>query len=161
MELFLTISGGVPVGNASPIQDETSKPGIVSAMVGTFGANGKRFELPTPSAMSLPDLICGHMVATTSNIISTWSPSSAGSAAALPANGTCRISVLVSCLNHSADGRWGGYVQRVIAAELAKTCRVITWDRRNTDGQADIVIAGEQSEAEIWADDLALHSSRR
>ncbi len=52
-------------------------------------------------------------------------------------------------------GRWGGYVQRVIAAELAKTCRVVTWDRRNTDGQADIVIAGEQSEAEIWADDLA------
>jgi pimeloyl-ACP methyl ester carboxylesterase len=52
-------------------------------------------------------------------------------------------------------GRWGGYVQRVIAAELAKTCRVITWDRRNTDGQADIMIAGEQSEAEIWADDLA------
>jgi pimeloyl-ACP methyl ester carboxylesterase len=52
-------------------------------------------------------------------------------------------------------GRWGGYVQRVIAAELAKTCRVITWDRRNTDSQADIMIAGEQSEAEIWADDLA------
>jgi len=52
-------------------------------------------------------------------------------------------------------GRWGGYVQRVIAAELAKTCRVITWDRRNTDAQADIMIAGEQSEAEIWADDLA------
>jgi len=52
-------------------------------------------------------------------------------------------------------GRWGGYVQRVIAAELAKTHRVITWDRRNTDGQADIVIAGEHSEAEIWADDLA------
>jgi pimeloyl-ACP methyl ester carboxylesterase len=43
----------------------------------------------------------------------------------------------------------------VIAAELAKTCRVITWDRRNTDGEADIVIAGEQSEAEIWAEDLA------
>jgi pimeloyl-ACP methyl ester carboxylesterase len=52
-------------------------------------------------------------------------------------------------------GRWGGYVQRVIAAALAKDYRVITWDRRNTDGEADIVIAGEQSEAEIWADDLA------
>ena|SRR5579859_2833600 len=52
-------------------------------------------------------------------------------------------------------GRWGGYVQRVIAAELAKDFRVVTWDRRNSDGQADIVIAGEQSEAEIWADDLA------
>jgi pimeloyl-ACP methyl ester carboxylesterase len=52
-------------------------------------------------------------------------------------------------------GRWAGYVQCVIAAELAKNFRVITWDRRNTDGDADIVIAGEQSEAEIWADDLA------
>jgi pimeloyl-ACP methyl ester carboxylesterase len=52
-------------------------------------------------------------------------------------------------------GRWGGYVQRAIAAELAKFCRVITWDRRNTDGRSDIVIAGDQSEAEVWADDLA------
>jgi pimeloyl-ACP methyl ester carboxylesterase len=52
-------------------------------------------------------------------------------------------------------GRWGGYVQRVIAAALAKTCRVITWDRRNTDGQADILIVGDRSEAEIWAEDLA------
>jgi pimeloyl-ACP methyl ester carboxylesterase len=52
-------------------------------------------------------------------------------------------------------GRWGGYVQRVIATELAKHFRVITWDRRNTDGDADIVIAGDQSEADIWADDLA------
>src|SRR5271163_1547857 len=52
-------------------------------------------------------------------------------------------------------GRWGGYVQRTIAAALAKFCRVITWDRRNTDGPSDIVIAGDQSEAEIWADDLA------
>lgn len=52
-------------------------------------------------------------------------------------------------------GRWGGYVQRVIAAELANDFRVVTWDRRNTDGHADIVIAGECSEAEVWADDLA------
>jgi pimeloyl-ACP methyl ester carboxylesterase len=52
-------------------------------------------------------------------------------------------------------GRWAGYVQRVIAAELAKDFHVVTWDRRNTDGDADIVIAGDQSEADIWADDLA------
>jgi 2-hydroxy-6-oxonona-2,4-dienedioate hydrolase len=52
-------------------------------------------------------------------------------------------------------GRWGGYVQRAIATELARDFRVITWDRRNTDGVADIVIAGDRSEAEIWADDLA------
>jgi len=52
-------------------------------------------------------------------------------------------------------GRWAGYVQQVIAAELAKDFRVVTWDRRNTDGDADIMIAGDQSEADIWADDLA------
>jgi pimeloyl-ACP methyl ester carboxylesterase len=52
-------------------------------------------------------------------------------------------------------GRWAGYVQRVVAAELAKGFRVICWDRRNTDGKSDIVIAGDQSEADVWADDLA------
>ncbi len=52
-------------------------------------------------------------------------------------------------------GRWGGYVQRVIAEELAQNYRVITWDRRNTDARASILIAGDQSEADIWADDLA------
>jgi pimeloyl-ACP methyl ester carboxylesterase len=52
-------------------------------------------------------------------------------------------------------GRWAGYVQRALAAELAKDFRVITWDRRNTDGASDIVIEGDVSEADIWADDLA------
>jgi pimeloyl-ACP methyl ester carboxylesterase len=52
-------------------------------------------------------------------------------------------------------GRWGGYVHRVVAAALAEEFRVITWDRRNTDGRSDIVIAGGVSEADIWADDLA------
>jgi pimeloyl-ACP methyl ester carboxylesterase len=52
-------------------------------------------------------------------------------------------------------GRWAGYVQRVVATELAKDFRVICWDRRNTDGKSDIVIAGDASEADIWADDLA------
>jgi pimeloyl-ACP methyl ester carboxylesterase len=53
-------------------------------------------------------------------------------------------------------GMWGGHVHRVVAAELAKDFRVITWDRRNTDGKSSIVIAGDQSEADIWADDLAV-----
>jgi pimeloyl-ACP methyl ester carboxylesterase len=52
-------------------------------------------------------------------------------------------------------GRWGGYVHHVVATALAKDFRVVTWDRRNTDGRSDIVIAGDVSEAEIWADDLA------
>jgi pimeloyl-ACP methyl ester carboxylesterase len=52
-------------------------------------------------------------------------------------------------------GRWAGYVQRVVATALAKDFRVICWDRRNTDGKSDFVIAGDRSEADVWADDLA------
>jgi pimeloyl-ACP methyl ester carboxylesterase len=52
-------------------------------------------------------------------------------------------------------GMWGGYIHRVVATELAKDFRVITWDRRNSDGKSSIVMAGDQSEADIWADDLA------
>jgi pimeloyl-ACP methyl ester carboxylesterase len=52
-------------------------------------------------------------------------------------------------------GRWAGYVHRVVAGELAKECRVITWDRSNTDGGSDVVLAGEHSEADLWSDQLA------
>jgi len=52
-------------------------------------------------------------------------------------------------------GRWGAYVMHLIAKELAKDFRVIVWDRRNTDARSGIVIAGDQSEADFWADDLA------
>lgn len=52
-------------------------------------------------------------------------------------------------------GRWGAYVMHLIAEELARDFRVIVWDRRNTDRRSSIVIAGDQSEADIWADDLA------
>jgi len=52
-------------------------------------------------------------------------------------------------------GRWGAYVMHLIAEELAQDFRVIVWDRRNTDRRSGIVIAGDQSEADIWADDLA------
>jgi pimeloyl-ACP methyl ester carboxylesterase len=41
-----------------------------------------------------------------------------------------------------------------LVAELAKGCRVLTWDRRNT-GASDLFFGGEGSEQEIWADDLA------
>ncbi len=52
-------------------------------------------------------------------------------------------------------GRWGGYVMKTLAAELAREFRVITWDRSNTDGASSVVLAGEASEADIWADQLA------
>jgi len=52
-------------------------------------------------------------------------------------------------------GRWGGYVMKVLATELAKECRVITWDRSNTDGGSSLVLEGDESEADVWADQLA------
>ena len=52
-------------------------------------------------------------------------------------------------------GRWGGYVQKTVAAELAKNCRVITWDRSNTDGGSSVVLDGALSEADVWSDQLA------
>jgi 2-hydroxy-6-oxonona-2,4-dienedioate hydrolase len=52
-------------------------------------------------------------------------------------------------------GRWGGYVMAVVASELAKAFRVVTWDRSNTDGGSSVVIDGADSEADLWADQLA------
>jgi 2-hydroxy-6-oxonona-2,4-dienedioate hydrolase len=52
-------------------------------------------------------------------------------------------------------GRWGGYVMNVVAGELAKDFRVITWDRPNTDGASSVITEGNESEADIWADHLA------
>jgi pimeloyl-ACP methyl ester carboxylesterase len=52
-------------------------------------------------------------------------------------------------------GRWGAYVQEVVASILSTDFHVITWDRRNTDGLSSIKIEGDVSEADIWSDDLA------
>lgn len=52
-------------------------------------------------------------------------------------------------------GRWGGYVMKTLAAELARDFRVITWDRSNTDGASSVVLDGDASEADIWAEQLA------
>lgn len=52
-------------------------------------------------------------------------------------------------------GRWGGYVMDTLAGELAPHCRVITWDRANTDGASSVVLSGAASEADLWADQLA------
>jgi pimeloyl-ACP methyl ester carboxylesterase len=52
-------------------------------------------------------------------------------------------------------GRWAGYVQKLVATELAKDFHVVTWDRRNTDGASGITIDGNVSEADVWSDDLA------
>lgn len=52
-------------------------------------------------------------------------------------------------------GRWAGHVMDTLATELAREFRVVTWDRSNTDGGSSVVLSGEASEADIWADQLA------
>ena len=52
-------------------------------------------------------------------------------------------------------GRWGGYVMRMVATELSRDYRVFTWDRSNTDGGSSVMVNGEVSEADIWANQLA------
>jgi pimeloyl-ACP methyl ester carboxylesterase len=52
-------------------------------------------------------------------------------------------------------GRWGGYVMHALAEELARDFRVIVWDRANTDGASTVVLSSRQSEADVWADQLA------
>lgn len=51
-------------------------------------------------------------------------------------------------------GRMAGEGLRVLADQLATNYRVILWDRRNC-GASDVIIGGEPSEQEIWADDQA------
>jgi len=46
--------GGVPAGATTPIQEVTSKPGVVSAMVGASGAVATRCRPATPKARSRP-----------------------------------------------------------------------------------------------------------
>lgn len=51
-------------------------------------------------------------------------------------------------------GRAPGEIMRPIAEHLAPDYRTVIYDRRNC-GVSDIIIAGEDSEQEIWAEDLA------
>ena len=49
-----TISAGVPFGTPMPVTALASKPGTVSAMVGTSGSAADRSVVVTASARSLP-----------------------------------------------------------------------------------------------------------
>jgi hypothetical protein len=54
-----TITPGVPLGTQSAVHGVTSKPAIVSPMVGTSDNAGVRFADSTASARMPPDLMCG------------------------------------------------------------------------------------------------------
>src|SRR5436190_8915170 len=51
-----TISGGVPLGAATPYQALASKPGTKSPTVGTSGSAGERAAVATAKARTLPAL---------------------------------------------------------------------------------------------------------
>ena len=51
-------------------------------------------------------------------------------------------------------GRAPGSMMRTIADEMSSSYRTVIHDRRNC-GASDVVIAGEGSDQEIWADDMA------
>ena len=58
---FFTISGGVPAGAATYHHGAASKPAKpCSAMVGTSGSANQRLAELTPSALSVPDWMCGR-----------------------------------------------------------------------------------------------------
>ncbi len=67
-----------------PSHEVTSNSGSVSAIAGRSGRNGTRSAVVTPSARSLPSCTSGSTDGKVSNIMSTWPPSSDGSAGPLP-----------------------------------------------------------------------------
>ena len=54
----------------------------------------------------------------------------------------------------TSGGRWGREYHRELAELMADHYQMTIYDRRNT-GAADVVIGGADSEAELWAEDLA------
>src|SRR6266850_4291738 len=87
VESLAAISGGVFGGAATPNQVTDTNPGNASDTVGTWGSVGKRPSLVTPSAFSLPLLICGSASLRLTNIMSTCPPIRSVSAAGTPLYG--------------------------------------------------------------------------
>ncbi|MOA34344.1 hypothetical protein D3C78_1557130 [compost metagenome] len=95
----------MPAGASTPYQPFTTKPGTLSATVGTSGSKGERRSPVTAMAFSLPACTCGNDVEMLSNISDTSPPSRATTAGPLPLYGTCIMSTPVWLLNISA-ARW-------------------------------------------------------
>ena len=100
-----TIAAGVPAGATIPTQDTASKPGRVSAIAGTWGANGVRSRVATPNARRFPCCTCGQTTGMLSKIRSTLPAKRSVSAGALPRYETWVISVRVISLNNS-PAKW-------------------------------------------------------
>src|SRR5690348_11437945 len=97
---------GVPLGATIVFQTLTSKPGTVSATVGTSGSISDLLRVVTASARNLPDRTCSIDAGRLSNITCTCPAIMSVSAGAFPRYGTCTISTPVATLNNSPDKCW-------------------------------------------------------
>ena len=59
--IFSTIAGGVPAGAQRPYQAPVTKPGNVSATVGTSGSNFDRVFEVIPTARNVPAFTWGWL----------------------------------------------------------------------------------------------------
>jgi hypothetical protein len=75
----------VPAGTENTPQPAASNPGTpASAIGGISGADGSRTAVDTPSARTLPSLICGSEGTVSENSSGTWPAITSVSAGALP-----------------------------------------------------------------------------
>ena len=80
----LTVAGGVPAGAKMPNQVVISKPGKVSAMVGTLGAPSSRLGSATAKTLMRPESMWALRAAKVEKITGTLPPSTSLMAGEMP-----------------------------------------------------------------------------
>ena len=100
-----TSSRGMPAGPNIAYQTLISKPGSVSATVGTSGSRAERFASVTASSRSLPAFTCGSVWVPAENSTWVWLATVSSTAGAPPLYGTCSMWMPAALSNISAL-RW-------------------------------------------------------
>ena len=99
-----TISGGVPAGAASAVNEVETKSGRpLSIMVGRSGVCGLRASPVVASPLSLPSWMSWTRTEGFSKVSCTWPAMMSVSAAAVPLYGTWTMSMRGALLEHLAD----------------------------------------------------------
>src|ERR1035437_5557855 len=100
-----TIPDGTPRGARRAYQLTHSKPGIVSAIVGSSGVAAERFLPAVASARNFPVLASGSTAGMLLNMKSTWPPTRSEMAGDVPLYGTCTKSTAAIDFS-SSQPRW-------------------------------------------------------
>ena len=87
--ILSTIACGVFGGATTANHAANSKPGSVSAIVGTSGSEAMRLGVATPSSLSFPPFTSASDTPRLSNMMSTLPATRSFSAGAEPRYGTC------------------------------------------------------------------------